>query len=476
MSLPRHALRYFVRTTLGWSWLAAALAAQTTPANDPLLQPLPEFVRPAPGQPLPGSEQQFDQLLSLAATNSPAMREQEETVSQANADRFRSWMRHTPAITASYSVGAFYQTNASGTSDSTLTPGGSFTLTASEPLWHWGGFDAQTELGILTEEKAQNDAVIAYAKLCLDLRKRYYDLIVQKALAAMLAREVDSAKNRYDKAHLLFENGNATQAHVHELELDWKSLQTRQEDTDETFNAQLADFRRLTGSSSFAAEDLPDHIFLPMLDQPGLQAQNENFEKNGVNQSLAARSADLNEKALDRKITMSNASRRPMFDLAASVSQQPYINAANNGLKFGTIFFVGVTGSWSLFDRGESFAATQALYSQKRVAENQFVDTRELTKNDADHSLRLINLGLRALDLLKSQYAQQQEDYSRVQILASTGQTEQTDLDDSRDALLDTRQQILSRQADVADAYYSFLSDIFQDPALVNAPPYTKPR
>jgi len=184
----------------------------------------------------------------------------------------------------------------------------------------------------------------------------------------------------------------------------------------------------------------------------------------------------LNEKALDRQITISSASRKPMFDLSASVSQQPYINSANNGLKFGTIFFVGVTGTWTLFDRGDSFAATQALYSQKRATENKFADTRDQTRNDADHSLHLIDLGLRALTLLKSQYEQQQQDYSRVQILVATGQTEQTAVDDSRDALLNTREQILSRQAEVASAYYSFLSDIFQDPSLVNAPPYTKPR
>ena len=162
--------------------------------------------------------------------------------------------------------------------------------------------------------------------------------------------------------------------------------------------------------------------------------------------------------------------------LPASVSQQPYINAANNGLKFGTIFFVGVTGSWSLFDRGDSLAATNALYAQKRSTEEQFTDTRQQTLNDATHSLNLIDLGLRALGVLKNEYAQQQDDYRRVQIRVSTGQAEQIEVDDSRDAMLDTRAQILSRQAQVAGAYYSFLSAIFQDPALANAPPFTHPR
>ncbi|HVU37911.1 MAG TPA: TolC family protein [Opitutales bacterium] len=468
--------RILARAIPGIIMLAAPLFAQSPESTDPLLQPLPEYVRPAPGQPLPATEQQFDEMLAFAATDSPVMREQADSVAQSDASRFRSWMRHMPLISASYSAGLYYQTSVSGSSSSTFTPGGSVTLQASEPLFHWGAFDAQTDLGILKEQIAQNDAILAYAQLCVDLRRRYLGLVVQKAQAGLLEARVASAKNRLDKQHLLLAQGRATPAQVNQSELDWNAAQIRRDEAQARFKSQLAEFRRLSGSRSFEARDVPDYIFVPVLDQSDLAAQYAEYQKNGFNQSLTARKADLDEKALDRQITISNANHLPMFDLTASISQAPYINDSNKGLKFATIFFIGVTGSWNLFDRGETLAATQALYAQKRLAETKLADSRDETFNDAQDSLNRIDLGLRALGVLKSEYQQQQQDYGRVQILQRTGQMEQTGLDDARDALLDTREQILSRQADIAAAYYSFLADIFRDPALANAPPFTKPR
>ena len=75
------------------------LRAQTAPAaDDPLLQPWVDYALPAPGQPLPASEEQLDQLLSVAATESPTMLEQADLIDQADASRFRSWMRHLPVL------------------------------------------------------------------------------------------------------------------------------------------------------------------------------------------------------------------------------------------------------------------------------------------------------------------------------------------------------------------------------------------
>jgi outer membrane protein TolC len=403
------------------------------------------------------------------------MLEQADLIDQADASRFRSWMRHMPVLTASYSVGVFYQ--ATGTSGgSSVTPGGSLSLQASEPLWHWGAFEAQTNLGILTEQIAQNEGMLNYAKLCLDVRKKYYALIVLKAQADTDARELDSAQHLLDRRRLLFSLGHGTLKDVNDAEVALNKLKINQDQAATDLRDQLTDFRRLTGSRTFTADEVPDHVYLPVAEQTGLQAQYADFQKNGLDHSLIAREAELHEKAVDQQLTISRASRKPQLDLGASVSQSPYINSSNNGLSFGTIFFVGITGSWTLFDRGESVAQDNKLYAQKRQIENEFTDTREQTLNDAADSLNQIDLGLRDLAILKAQLAQQQDDYRHLQTVLALGHDGQTEQDAARDALLDTRLQLLTRQTQVATSYYSFLSDIYRDPALAHAPPFTQPR
>jgi len=461
----------------------AALASSSpaadvnTPADtDPLLQPLAEYTRPAPGQPLPTSEAQFDQLLALAATESPTMLEQADTVAQVEASRFRSWVRQMPIISASYSLGGYGEANAGGSVANSLTPGGSFSIQASRPLFHWGGFTAETALGILKEQMAQNDAVLAYAKLCLDLRTRYLALVVQKAQAALLGNEVDFAARRLEKERLLLGQGQSTAAKVSDLDLESQSFVLKKMEADSEFNHQLAEFRRLTGSHTFSGDDVPDHIFMPVVDQSDLQTQQQQFTQGGFNLTPTANGAQLNQNSLDQQIRINRANQRPQFNLAASASEEPYINSTGTGLKFGTIFFAGINGSWIIYDRDEAFSRTNALLAQQRVVETKLTDSREQAFDDSASDLDQIDLGLRALAVLKKQLTQQQADYGRIEVQESNGQTETTEVDTARSTLLDTRFQILQRQQQVANGYYSYISQLFRDPAMANLPPFTQPR
>ena len=480
---PRHPARlrclrarFFAAAIIGACLAAAVLPAQTAPlANDPWLQPLAEYTRPAPGRDLPASEEQLEQLLALAATKSPLMIQQADSVDQADAARFRSWLRHTPVITASYSLGMFYQ--ATGTSGaSAVTPGGTLTLQASQPIWHWGAFDAQTNLGLLREQLAQNEAIMDYAKLCLDVRKRYYDLIVLQAKTAAYTGEIAAAQRVLDKERLLFSQGHSTEQLVNTDEVALSKLESQQAKAASDFDYQLVEFKRVTGSPTFSTADVPDRIYLPVVDDPGLKTPLEGAQKNGLDNSPLARAAELNTQTIDQQLIISRASRKPQLDFGASVSQTPYINSANNGLKFGTVFFLGVTGTWTLSDRGDSVAQDSALLAQKHQVEAQFADVRAQTVNDAANSLSQMDAGVRLLASLRRQYALQQGDYRQAQTLIELGRADATQLDTARNALLDTRLQILTEQAAVTDSYYSYLSDIFRDPALANAPPFTKPR
>ena len=474
-TLRRRRLRFLAAAGLAGCLAPGWLRAQPAPAaDDPWLQPLVEYTRPAAGSDLPASEQQLEQILSLAATKSPAMIQQGDSVDQADAAQFRSWMRHTPVITASYSFGMFYQ--ATGTTGGSLTPGGTLTIQASQPLWHWGAFDAQTNLGLLRERLAQNEAILTYSKLCLDVRKRYYDLVVLKAKHATFAGEIAAAQRVLDHERLLFQQGRSTAQLVNSDAVALDKLHAQEGKTAGDFTFQLNEFRRITGSGTFSGDDVPDHIFLPVVDDPGLQTQFEAAQKSRLGGSPLAAEQDLNGRILDQQLIISRASRRPQLDLSASVSQTPYINSANNGLKFGTLFFIGLTGTWTLWDRGSSVAQDSALLAQKHQVETQYADLITQTQNDAANSLSQMDAGVRLLANLKKQYLLQQGDYRQAHTLIGLGRGDQTQLDTARNALLDTRLEILTEQAAITESYYSYISDIFQDPALANAPPFTQPR
>jgi outer membrane protein TolC len=447
---------------------------ESSATDDPLLSPWVDNIRPGPGEPLPPSEAQLDQILAVAATDSPTMREQADMVAEYDASRFRSWVRYMPALNATYSVGLFYQANQDISGTQALLPGGAFTVQANQPIFYWGAYTATRDLAFLREKIAQNKALLAYTKLCLDLRNRYYDLIVQKSQIALLARQIESAQTQLDKERIELDHGFSTTASVNALDLALHNLEVKKTDADNSFQFNLDEFRRISAASAFTADDVPDRIYLPVIDQTGLQSQYQDFRAKGFDQSLSATDANLNKDAISQQVIINDANQKPLLNASVGVTQSPYQNGTS--FEFSTIFFVGVSGSWNIFDREETTYATRALLAQRRVVATTLSDTRNQAFNEAAHSLGQINSGLQSLAVLKRQLAQAQDDYRRVQILRVGGRAAPIDTDAARDHLLDLRCQVLSSQAEVTKGYFQFISDIFSDPALAYAPSFTQPR
>lgn len=109
------------------------------------------------------------------------MREQKFAVEAVDASRYRSWVQNLPLLSATYNLGMFYQANYSLNTSNQVQPGGAYTLQADYPLIDWGALDATKSLAFLKEQLAQNEAIIAYGNLCVQIRQQYHALIVQKA-------------------------------------------------------------------------------------------------------------------------------------------------------------------------------------------------------------------------------------------------------------------------------------------------------
>jgi len=438
--------------------------------DDEILQPFVEYVPAESGKPQSIGEAILDQMLSDAATQSPTMREQQYTMDMSTAARFRSWLSNLPTINATYNVGMFYDlSNSSGSS--ALKPGGATTIQANYPLFYWGGYKATKDLAQLRERIAQNGAVIAYAKLCLQLRQDYYMLIVQKAQVSLLQRQLETAQHQLEKERILLGQGRSTNGQVNKLDLDYSNHQIQMDDASNLFQQKITEFRRLSGVHDFGADKIPDVIPVHVVNTSALQTQYQDFSKKGFNDSPTARDSAMRVDAVNQEIIINNSKLKPLLDATVGLTQSPYQNSNNNGIQFTNILFAGVSGTWNIFDRLETRDANLALLAKRRLFQAQSADARNEILDNANDSLSQINIGLRAIELLKKQLAQFQDDYRMEKEKAALGRTEQIELDLARDAVLNARYQILTRQAQVANGYYAFCTDLFCDPAMANVAP-----
>jgi outer membrane protein TolC len=451
--------------------------ASTPDADDVALMPLVEQPYPEPGQPLPPSEAVLNHVLAIAATDSSTMREQAELVAANDASRYRSWVQYLPAVQAKYNVGMFDLIRGDIQGGSEAAFGGAYTVEASRPLYYWGAIDATKKLALLKEQISQTQAIIAYAKLCVDIRKAYYELISQKAQVTLYARETESASRRVEKARQLLASGTGFPAKVHQLENQFERLQLQEAEAQNVYEFNVGEFRRLSGALDFDQNDVPDYVVMPRIDINQMRAQFDGFRKSGFLDTAVSQVASLQQDAIDNQMIINDANQKPNFNLGIGVTQGPYQDngTKTGGIYFQTIIFAGITGTWNLFDNYQTSDNDRSLHAQRHYVDAELAGSRDELFSQAANLLDKIEIALHAIDIFKQQLVTIQDDYRHEKQSLALGQADQTDVDQIRDSILELKFQILNNQTNVVAGYYGFLTEIFCDPALNNVSTYQHP-
>jgi len=451
--------------------------ASTPDADDVALMPLVEQPYPEPGQPLPPSEATLNRVLAIAATDSTTMREQAELVAANDASRYRSWVQYLPAVQAKYNLGLFDIIRGDIQGGSETAFGGAYTVEASRPLYYWGAIDATKKLALLKEQISQTQAIIAYAKLCVDIRKAYYELIAQKAHVTLYARETESAARRVEKARQLLATGTGYPVKVHQLDSVFQRLQLQEAEAQNVYEFNVGEFRRLSGALDFDQNDVPDYVVMPRVDIDQMRAQFEGFRKAGFFDTAVNKVASLQQDAIDNQMIINDANQKPNFNLGVGVTQGPYQDNSTRtgGIYFQTVIFAGITGTWNLFDNYQTSDNDRSLHAQRHYVDAELAGSRDQLFSQAANLLDKIEIALRAISIFKQQLATLQNDYRHEKQSLALGQSDQTDVDQIRDGILETKFDILDYQTNVVAGYYGFLTEIFCDPALNNVSSYQHP-
>jgi outer membrane protein TolC len=449
----------------------ARSAALVPDEQDAALAPFVEFPFPEPGQPLPPSEARLQRILMLAATDSPLMRSQAEAITTYDASRYRSWMRYLPQVSAKYDVGAFDTIRG----NQNVQFGGAYTVEAAKPLYYWGALEAAEQLAFLKESIAQMDAVIAYARMCEQLRRRYYTLIQVKAELKAYTAEVETQRIRLDKQRELEAHSTGTPTETSQMEFNLRNLELRTATLKTGYLYRITEFRRVAGVLDFDENDVPDYIIVPKVNVDQLRDEFKEFRRTGYSQTLPAKETSLRQDAFDQYLVMNASRLKPNFNIGVGITQGPYQENNNKGgssVYFQTILFAGITGSWDIFDNYQTSSNSSDLLAERQVVETRALTNRDQLFSEAANALDTVEIGQQGIDLYKQELTLLQDSYRREKARMRLGEADTIDVDTLRDNILETRFDILIYQCDLAEGYYDFLSALFRDPALVNVDSY----
>lgn len=404
-----------------------------------------------------------------AAIHAPAMLRQELVIAENDASYVRSRSRYLPEVDLRYDVGAFYEERDSISSDEQLRGGVRAELRATQPLFWWGAYDAERRRIILEEEIAEVESVVAYARLAESIRAGFYELLVQAGELDMLERRRAFAQNRLERTEILAERGEATKTRLAEARLENRSLRYEAERARLDFTEALNAFRRRTGKLDLKAETLRElsrePLALPEIDLPAMRARLEAFRGEGFARSAPSRAAEAREEAVRQEIIIERADQRPLFNLGAGVRQQPYENIRGD-YELQTLFFLGITGQWNLFDRFETRENIRSLRVRRRLIDAERATTRDRLVEGARSFLNRIDLARARLGLLQTRRELLGSERDLVARQLEQGTAGELDLQAAEEALLINAHEIQAARAEILSARTSFLTSVFEDPAV----------
>jgi outer membrane protein TolC len=451
-------------------------AAQTTPPV--LLPPMVDRVNFARGHahggPLTRAAFAMDPLLEKillhAAARSPAMIEQEFLVARADAFRFRGWRQHMPFISGDYRFGMFTLIRGENRGGDTKTSG-TYSLNLRYPFYAWGAIAAEKNSAFLREKAAQSGSLVAWRKFVGEVRRDYHRAVVLKGAIAHGERQLAFEKRRQGRSDALLEAGRLSDSdrlaqavafRQREHDLDMRRMEIA---------SVLSKLHATTGFDVLALDDIPLSVPCPDVDCAFLERQLDAFRRSGGDDVEEARANRLFRDQLDEEITQAEARMLPNLNLGASIAQSPY-QTNTNRFEMQTIAFVGVSGTWNIFDRDIAETAVRSLKAQQRALDAQLHASRLSRLGHLKNQLAGIRLAqdMVALRRRHLETAGRQLDAARRE--GELGRADALAIEEAEVQVSGIRQAITNDEINIADAYFQFLSGIGQDPAatLYSAP------
>lgn len=403
-------------------------------------------------------------LIREAARNSPLMLEQELRIAQVDAFRFRGWRQYMPYISANYQAGYFNMVNAADPNarEGEGKLGGSYGISAYHPVYHWGAIEAEKKYSFARENMARSDAAVSWRNLVGELRSGFLEAVVNKARVALLEKRAGWAKERLDSAKQELAMGRIVDAQLTAITLDLRHAELELTRRKIELASQLARLRSQSGATDFEIQNLPDDLPDFAWDDARLSAQLDDYIKLAEAEAPEARSARYADEAYANQMVMAESREKPQFNVGASLNQSPV--QTNSGFGMQTFVFVGVMGTWNIFDRDTTRENVRALGIARKLVEAKLTTGTLRRRTELRNSLTQMKASRDALALRSDIVKLRAEAHEALRQKLTLGLAKRAEVNAAEDALLEARVARLNELSLIQNAYHTFMSGILLDP------------
>jgi outer membrane protein TolC len=346
-----------------------------------------------------------------------------------------------------------------------------YSLSITQPLFHWGEIRNRARIGDIREKLARKQYAQAYAALAQEIRGAYLQLIVQKVVVQSSKFSQQQAEQALALAEDRLRNRVISEAEIFHPRIAVQQAVLNTDRAVESFNEAKRSFRRLTGTNPPDDDAIPTAIPTIKVGEGTVDHWLANFLSQHDPKTFATE--NLQAQIEIERLNYANARTglRPKFNVVAGVSQDQQSYSTNLAAKYGVqSTYIGVSGSWTIFDgfatRGAILASKSRLHkleaSYKQLTDNLGADVQRAA-HQTNFSERQMRIQDQLFDSATNFLQYRKDEFSR-------GTVSETDVAGVQMTYNRELITTIQQRADYLLHYSDFLAQIMQEPALAYVP------
>lgn len=415
---------------------------------------------------------QLKPLLQMAVERSPATISAAIGVAQQEANKMSSYAILYPSLTANGSYQGTRQTESSSSAVST-SKGFVYSAGVSQPVYQWGAYRNQAEMGDLGLKIAEKQYADAYRGLAVNIREQFMGLITKKVALRNAKFGQKITEEALAAAQAKFDSGNLSQAELQTFTINNEQSKLVTDRAQADYDYYVRVFTRLIGIDSLADDTVPLMVPHPEYSAPMADAILAGFVGKGIESTYQSEVYDLMLKQQDLNYKIQKVRLLPKVSFNANYSYSNYTSIGQQSL---TQIGIGseaysLAANWTLFDGFATKAAKLAALEGRRSVERTKKSYVDSTIDSVTYTRRQVDFAARAMSFSEVHNALIGAEVKRFNEDQHLGYGSQATIDAGTQNLYATEFDLAYARMGFLNQWTEFVSQAGIDPALDNISP-----
>jgi outer membrane protein TolC len=344
-------------------------------------------------------------ILRTAVERSPTTIAASLSMAQAEAGRYLNAAALWPSLSANSSYQETKEKISQGLPST--SKGLLYGANIYQPLFEWGAYKNQAQIGNLSYKIAERQYADAYRTLATSIREQYMGLITKRIALRNARFQQQVAEKALAAQKARFEAGSVSEAEVQGFDLNVDDATLAADRAEEDYRYGKRVFTRLVGIEDLSDDLIPMELPHPVYTAGTADAVLAGFVGEGIESTFQSEVYRMSLAQADKSIKIARVRLLPKIGASASYAYSNYTAVAASSIsQVGvTSESINIGANWTIFDGFATRGSRLSALASKRQTELNRQNYIDATVDSITYMRHQLDFAQRAMGLAEVHFA-----------------------------------------------------------------------